>query len=191
MRFTPEDYAELLGLYLGDGSISEGPRTARLRIVLDSKYQGIIEDTRELLERCFPRNEVHVGRGSSGKCLSVSVYSSHLVCLFPQHGAGRKHRRPIVLEPWQGDIVGVAPWAFLRGCIRSDGCVFINRTGPYEYLSYDFTNSSEEIAHLFMSVCEDLGLRPRANVDSRGVWHIRINRRESVARMLQHIGVKS
>ncbi|MEK6271181.1 MAG: helix-turn-helix domain-containing protein [Actinomycetota bacterium] len=33
MWFTPEDYAELLGLYLGDGCISQHPRTTRLRIV--------------------------------------------------------------------------------------------------------------------------------------------------------------
>src|SRR4051794_22870142 len=38
MQFTAEDYAELLGLYLGDGCISEGPRTQRLRLYLDAKY---------------------------------------------------------------------------------------------------------------------------------------------------------
>ena len=43
MWFTAGDYSELLGLYLGDGSISEQPRTQRLRIVLDVKYPGIIE----------------------------------------------------------------------------------------------------------------------------------------------------
>src|SRR5436190_11966629 len=38
MRFTPGDYTELLGLYLGDGCISEGPRAQRLRLHLDAKY---------------------------------------------------------------------------------------------------------------------------------------------------------
>jgi hypothetical protein len=132
-----------------------------------------------------------VGKGSTGNCLSVSVYSSHLVCLFPQHGPGLKHKRRIVLESWQRETVEAAPWAFLRGCIRSDGCVFINRTGPYEYLSYDFSNYSEEITRLFVGACEDLGLRPRVNRNSRGRWDVRINRRESVARMLEHVGVKS
>ena len=70
------------------------------------------------------------------------AYSSHLTCLFPQHGAGKKHERPIALEPWQQELVAAAPWAFLRGCIRSDGSVFVNRTGRYEYLSYDFCNLS-------------------------------------------------
>jgi hypothetical protein len=25
-------------------------------------------------------------------------------------------------------LIEQAPWAFIRGCIRSDGCAFINRT---------------------------------------------------------------
>jgi LAGLIDADG-like domain len=193
MRFTPEDYAELLGLYLGDGSISHGARTDRLRIVLDTRYPGIIEDTRLLLTRCFLENRVHVGKGSKGgwpgsegRCASI-----HLVCLFPQHGPGRKHTRAIALEPWQQQLVEAAPWAFIRGCIRSDGSVFVNRTGPYEYLSYEFGNHSEDIARLFVRLCDGLDLRPRINQDSRGRWDVRINRRESVARLLEHVGVKS
>jgi LAGLIDADG DNA endonuclease family protein len=191
MRFTPDEYAELLGLYLGDGSISQSARTTRLRIVLDAKYPDIIKEACDLLRRCFPKNDVHAGRNSKGNCLSVSVYSSHLVCLFPQHGAGPKHSRRIRLEQWQREVVDTAPWAFLRGCIRSDGSVFVNRTGRYDYLSYDFTNRSEEIARLFASVCAKHGLRPRMNCDSRTCWHVRINRRESVALMLKHVGVKS
>src|SRR3954469_14295206 len=34
-----------------------------------------------------------------GSMRVLCVYSSHLPCLFPQHGAGKKHERPIVLEP--------------------------------------------------------------------------------------------
>ena len=41
IHFTPDDYAELLGLYLGDGCISAGARTFRMRIALDAKYPMI------------------------------------------------------------------------------------------------------------------------------------------------------
>jgi len=128
MAFSYEDYAELLGLYLGDGWISKLPRTQRLRISLDAKYPGIIEDARQLIKRCLPHNRVHVGDATTGDCRSVSVYSSHLTCLFPQHGPGVKHLREIRLELWQEQAVEAAPWAFLRGCILSDGCAFLNRT---------------------------------------------------------------
>jgi len=184
-RFTAGDYSELLGLYLGDGCISATARTQRLRIVLDAAYPVIIEDTARLLERCFPSNPVSRISKDGGSCICVSVYSGHLRCLFPQAGPGKKHDRRIVMEPWQLAAIAGAPWRFLRGCIRSDGCAFINRTGPYEYLSYSFANLSSDILDLFEAVCESLGLRAR-----RTRTAVRINRREAVALMQEHVGLK-
>jgi Homeodomain-like domain len=42
--FTPPDYAELLGLYLGDGHVSRLARTERIRLMLDTKYPTIVEE---------------------------------------------------------------------------------------------------------------------------------------------------
>jgi hypothetical protein len=78
----------------------------------------------------------------------------------------------------------------IRGLIRSDGCAFINRTGPYEYLSYDFTNKSKDIVDLFTSTCDAVGVRYRLT-QFRGCWKVRINRRTSVQGMLERVGVKS
>jgi hypothetical protein len=194
MRFTPDDYAELLGTYLCDGSISSYPRTKRLRIALDVKYPGIIGDVRALLERCFPHNDVD--EVQSIGCVHVSVYSTHPPCLFPQHGPGRKHERRIVLEPWQREHVEAAPWPFIRACIRTDGCTFINRTDvhrdqPYEYLTYQFSNMSKDIVELFLGACQHVGVFTRVNRNSRGLWDVRINRRDSVAPMLEHVGLKA
>jgi hypothetical protein len=190
MRFSDDDYSELLGVYLGDGCISVLPRTCRLRISLDAKYPLIIAEARELLERCFPMNRVDTVPFHDGACVNLSVYSMHLPSVFPQHGPGKKHERPIVLEAWQSQIVDTAPWPFIRGCIRTDGCAFVNRTGPYEYLSYDFSNNSKDIIDLFVRACDVAGVRTRVNCH-RGQWDVRINRRESVALMLDHVGLKS
>ncbi len=179
------DYAELLGLYLGDGYVCSAGRVHRLRMSLDAKYPGIVSDARRLLVRCFPSNSVGVATADAGSTVVLSVYSAHLVCLFPQHGPGKKHERRILLEPWQVAELERFPWSFIRGCIRSDGCVFVNRTGPYEYLSYDFFNLSGDIRALFMRAC-DL-------VDVRYCDHtkrVRINRRPSVARMQAYVGHK-
>ena len=143
-------------------------------------------DTEALLRRCFPHNLVGGVRVHGGAEIVLHVYCGHLSCLFPQHGPGKKHDRAIVLEEWQRAIVDAAPWAFLRGCIRSDGCVFVNRTGRYEYLSYGFANYSTDILDLVESTCVAQGLRPR-----RYARAIRLNRREDVARLLEHVGVKS
>jgi hypothetical protein len=188
------DYAELLGLYLGDGCISKLPRTYRLRITLDSKYPRIIRRTAELLEHCFPNNPINVVARQG--CVDVSAYCSHLPCLLPQHGDGRKHERSIALEGWQQEILEQAPWPFIRACIWSDGCVFINRTDihqprPNEYLSFGFSNNSKDIVDLLVAACDRVGVITRANRDSRGRWSVRINRRASVALMLTHVGRKA
>ncbi len=96
-----------------------------------------------------------------------------------------KHTRRIELESWQAAILASAPWHFLKGSIRSDGCSFINRTGPYEYLSYGFSNHSEDILDLFCQTCDRVGLEYRRYARS-----VRINRRSSVARLKDKIGVK-
>ena len=105
---------------------------------------------------------------------------------FPQHGPGKKHARRIELEPWQRQLVDAAPWAFLRGCIRSDGCCFINRTGRYEYLSYDFCNRSEDIRGLFIEACGRVGVACRPTGD-----RVRIYGRAAVALMLANVGIKA
>jgi hypothetical protein len=186
VRFTPTDYAELLGLYLGDGYIGALPRTERLRIFLDARYPLVVDETEALLRRCFPANRVGRLSRHSGAMVVLWTYHGHLSCLFPQHGSGKKHERPIVLEPWQETLVAAAPWAFLRGCIRSDGCVFVNRTGRYEYLSYDFTNRSPHIRELFARVCDSVGVDCRPARD-----RVRIYRRAGVELMREHVGIKA
>jgi hypothetical protein len=160
-------------------------------------------EIKALLERCFPKNPIGEPTapisGWSGRAdtlVILSVYSSHLACVFPQHGPGRKHERRIRLEDWQWKLVEAAPWPFIRGCIRSDGCAFINRTDihrpqPYEYLSYDFSNFSRDIVDLFTAACDLAGIHDYRVCGKRtGRWDVRINRRGSVALMLEHVGLK-
>ena len=186
LLFSDADYAELLGLYLGDGHISALARTERLRIFLDARHSTIVDDTEALLRRCFPENRVGRLLPRDDRMVVLWLYYGHLSCLFPQHGPGKKHDRPITLEPWQEARGRAAPWAFIKGCIRSDGCVFINRTGRYEYLSYCFDNHSADIRALFVDACRQVGVERRPAGNS-----VRIYQRPSVALMLEHVGLKS
>ena len=92
----------------------------------------------------------------------------------------------MLFEAWQAAIVNDQPWRLLRGLIRSDGCVFTNRTGPYEYLSYDSTNHSQDILDLFSATCDSVGVEHR-----RYAVRIRVYRRASVALLLAHVGMES
>jgi hypothetical protein len=103
-----EPYSYLLGLYLGDGCISRHPRAFSLRISLDSKYPAIIDRCRQAIDMLMPTQRAGVLRRSDG-CTDVWLYSKHWPCLFPQHGPGKKHTRPIRLEPWQQALVDRRP----------------------------------------------------------------------------------
>jgi hypothetical protein len=82
---------------------------------------------------------------------AVQLRDPALPFAFPQHGAGRKHMRPIVLEPWQRKITRRFPRELLRGLIHSDGCRTTNRfktklpsgrVAAYEYPRYFFSQSN-------------------------------------------------
>ena len=136
-----------------------------------------------------------VGLSRKVGCTEVGAYWKHWPCLFPQHGPGRKHERPIVLEPWQQAIVDAHPGPLLRGLFHSDGCRVTNwtvrplRDGPkrYEYPRYLLSNESTDILAICTDALDAIGARwtaPRRNVVS-------VARRESVARLDQIVGPKS
>jgi hypothetical protein len=148
-------YAYLQGVYLGDGCLSEHPRTYRLRIVLDARYPAIIHQAMEAMAAMRGPTSRRVNLLDRGGCVEISAYWQHWPCLFPQHGSGRKHSRSILLVPWQARIAAAHPQMLLRGLIHSDGCRVTNRVrgGKYSHPRYFFTTaqptswrSSEELA---------------------------------------------
>jgi len=111
-------YAELLGWYLGDGHISRGRRDVfNLHVFNDVRYPGDNARLQWLMAAVKPGARPHT-RLAPG-CVITTTSWKHWPCLFPQHGPGRKHERPIVLEPWQVQAVEAHPAAFLRGLFHS------------------------------------------------------------------------
>lgn len=189
------DYVYLLGLYLGDGCVSRMARTAQLVISLDSAYPTLIEECAATCERISP-NPVARSKHPVHNYVRVVSYWKGWFTLFPQHGRGRKHQRPIVLTDWQWDLVRHHREQFIRGLIHSDGCRTINRfttklpsgrVAEYEYVRYFFSNLSGDIRHLFCQVCDELGIRwTQSNPRNISVSH-----RDSVARLEAFVGPKT
>jgi hypothetical protein len=188
-------YTYLLGMYLGDGHITTEPNGVhRLRISACDDYPGIMQECVGAMAAVMPERRVGLLRQQG--CHDVSCYSNHWPCLFPQHGPGRKHERPIMLRQWQERIVyDCYPDLLLRGLIHSDGCRCLNRVirptkaGPkrYVYPRYFFTNESGHIRGIFLEACRRLGIEWHYNQPTS----ISIARRESVARLDSFVGPKS
>ncbi len=124
-----DDYAYLLGLSLGDGCITLIGNPAKhiwvVRITCADAWPGLTAECQRAMSAIRPANRVSTQQRDG--CTDVLAYSRHWPCLFPQHGPGRKHERPIVLEPWQQEIVDAYPHDFARGLFHSDGCRLMNR----------------------------------------------------------------
>jgi hypothetical protein len=179
-------YAYLLGLYLGDGHISRFPRTFRIRFFLDAAYPGIVSACCEALEAIRPGQRAWTRRSKSCRCYVVAMYSSHWPCLFPQHGPGRKHERPIELVSWQADVVSRNRADFLRGLIHSDGCRIIANDRGLRSVRYHFSNRSEDIKRLYCESLDALGVRWTRPCDKQIV----VYRKASVAILDEFIGPK-
>ena len=179
-------YAYLLGLYLGDGCISRHPGAWRLRIVLDTKYPTIIEACRRAIDTVMPGQHAAV-QPRPTNCVEVGLYSKHWPCLFPQHGPGKKHTRPIRLQPWQQALVNQATEDFVRGLIDSDGCRVVANDRGVRSVRYHFTNHSEDILGLFTNALDHLGIPWTRN--SR--YMIAVYRKAATARMDEFVGPKT
>ena len=190
------EYAYLLGLYLGDGTISVGGSPAKgvwvLRIFCADAWPGLQKECKAAISAIRPSNKV--GARQQVGCTEVICYWRHWPCLFPQHGPGKKHLRKIALAPWQQDIVERLPGAFARGLFHSDGCRVVNRVRReladgdrwYEYPRYFFSNESADIVGLCAQTLDQLSVSwrmARPNLLS-------VARREAVARMDELVGPK-
>jgi hypothetical protein len=187
-------YAYLLGSYLGDGHITTPtPNSAVLAVYCADDWPGVSEEVERAIRAVMP--ESRVARAARTGCHAWRSHSKHWLCLFPQHGPGAKHSRPIVLEPWQQAIADEHPGHLLRGLFHSDGCRILNWTQKrtenglvrYEYPRYMFSNKSEDI----LAICE-------ATLDRLDIAHRRsrrdlvsVARRAAVARLDELVGPKS
>ncbi len=191
-------YAYLLGLYLGDGHIirySEH-RAPSLLITCGDGWPGLMDAAEKAMRDVFPFNKPCRVRRTG--CHDVKVYSTHLGCMFPQHGHGKKHERRIQLEQWQRDIVDRHPWGFIRGLVHSDGCRITNWTTRtvqgerkrYEYPRYFFTNKSDDIRQLYTDALDKVGVEWKVTRRGSAPYNISVARKASVAMMDRHIGPK-
>ena len=186
-------YAHLLGLYLGDGSVSILRNGAcALSVFCDDAWPGLARECDAVMREVLATSVSKVRRQG---CHEIKSYSRHWLCLLPQHGPGKKQDRPIVLEPWQQAVVGAHPGRLLRGLFHSDGWrghnVAVHRATDgfvtrYRYSRYEFTNKSADIRGICTDALDQLGIAWRPN----GPWRISVNRRDAVAALDEHVGPK-
>jgi len=183
-------YAYLLGIYLGDGMVSDHGRSHRLTIFLDRKYPRVVRECRTAMATVMPTSKVSLYQRPNERTDEVYSYSKAWPCLLPQHGPGKKHTRRIQLVSWQRELIEKQPGGLVRGLIHSDGCRHLNTIRhpkkTYAYYRYEFTNLSADIRRIFCDACNSLGIEWRV----MNAKTISVARRDSVSVMDRHVGQK-
>jgi hypothetical protein len=185
-------YTYLLGQYLGDGSIQRAGRSHALRIYCCDDYPAIMNEVDAAMREVVGGS---VFRVRAVGCTVVQSNTKRWLHLFPQYGPGMKHTRPIVLEPWQQDLVRQDPRPLIRGLIHSDGYRGTNwterkvggTTKRYTYPRYQFSNESADIKRIFTDALDQLDIPWR--VMNRKT--ISVARGEAVAALDEFVGPKS
>ena len=186
-------YAYLLGLYLGDGYLTRRQEGGYvLSIACPNAWPGLIEAAKDATRVVMPLSAVFTRQRTA--MTEVKSGSTHWPCLFPQHGSGKKHLRPIELQPWQQTIAAAFPGEFVRGLFHSDGYRGMNRVRRvladgerwYAYPRYLFSNKSEDILGLCGAALDRLGVEWRfARPDV-----ISVAKRGAVALLDEFVGPK-
>ncbi len=158
--------------------------------MLDAAYPGIIAEAAHAVSAL--RGRVTTAHPHPHeRCMVIASSWRSWICLLPQHGPGKKHRRAIELRPWQQDLVERAPGALLRGLIQTDGWRGVNRVFSkgkrYEYPRYQFSNRSDDIRRIFTDACDALGIEWRQWTQ----FHISVARKDSVALLDSFVGPKA
>jgi hypothetical protein len=184
-------YAYLLGIYLGDGCISEYPRGVdRLRITLDAAYPGIVDECASALEAVAPGKRAYALRRRDQRTVEVSAYWKDWRCLLPQPG---RVQSICVGSSSSGGSVASSPRtsnASFVGSIHSDGTRIVATERKRAYVRraprYAFKNRSHDILELFRVACEMAGIHCTRASESQ----IAVYGKAAVARLDEFVGPK-
>lgn len=186
-------YAHLLGPYLGDGWSGRGRGSSwSLSVACDDACPGLATEAADSMRAVLATSTCAVRRKG---CHEIKSWSSHWPCLLPQHGPGKKHQRPIVLEPWQREAVTEHAGRFLRGLFHSHGWrgadVVVHRVGERverrHSTRYEFMNLSHDIRLLCTQALDELAIACRPN----GPYRVSVARRAAVATLDEHVGPRA
>lgn len=153
------ELAELLGIILGDGSITHYQVTVTLNSITDADYAYWVKG---LCEKLFGV-KVHAGRRENTINLTISGVGMVEFLLKNGLKIGNKIRNRVDIPTWIGKS-RIFSHACVRGLIDTDGCVYldthyINRK-RYKYICLAFTSYSGSLLKSVYKVLFSGGLNP-------------------------------
>jgi hypothetical protein len=188
ISLNKKEYSFILGLYLGDGCITQNGRndsSYKLRIAQDNKYPKSIHDIKNKLSNFFVKEAKLVDVKG---CCHITIYDKYLPIYFPQHSKGFKHDRKINLNQFQLENIDHAE--LMSGLWLADGSRYFANHGKYKYERFNFTNKSLDIIELFESCLNKFEIKYSKRVKPDKIWIIEIQNKENVNKIKNIVGIK-
>lgn len=164
------DLAELIGVVLGDGSITKFLRTESLRIVGSANNPGFANRYAQLVERVFGKAP-HVARRTTSNAINITIYQCFI------------SKRLGIPTGAKGDLKNVLPsWIrrreeylvrYLRGLYEAEGSYCVHEpTYTHKFL---FSNTNPALLEAVFRSLVTLGFHPHMSPKM-----VQISRKEEV-----------
>jgi intein/homing endonuclease len=177
-------FAELLGIFMGDGHVGEYQASVVTNSETDLEHAHYIQ---QLLKDLFGVPATLTLRKDKKAC-TVLASSKELCNFFEGQGIpkGNKLRKGMRIPQWV-DSNRDYRYAFVRGLIDTDGCVYFDRHRvkevSYSSVCIAFTNASNILLSYVEEMLKSEGLHP-----TRWGRNIRLRRRSEVLWYAREIG---
>lgn len=160
--------AELIGAFMGDGSLTLTQAHITLNIKTDKEYSIYL---RNLVERLFKIN-VSLYERPDRSTVDVVVSSVNLISFLKRRGLpiGDKIRQGLDIPEW---IYKRKEWqrACLRGLLDTDGCTYIDhhkyKDKIYGHIGLAFTSYSSKLIVSIANILHNLGYSPTVSTRMR------------------------
>ncbi len=183
-----EQLAELVGIILGDGGMTERQVTITLDSETDAEYTPYVVTLFKDLFGIPPR----IYQKKNARAANITVSRTALVSFLKGMGlhTGNKVQQQIGIPSWIR-----ANAAFSRACLRglmdTDGCIFMERHlikgKAYEYPRLRFVNRSKPLITGTYEILKNEGFSPKI----RGESALTLETRTDVIRYFSHIGTRN
>lgn len=164
------DFAELLGLVLGDGSIHKYDRTEGLRIVLPTSRPELIKRCEKLVEKVFNKKPTTIKR-KNYNCVDVRLYQQNISKRMKIE-SGARAELDIKVPTWVSKK-RIFVIRFLRGLYEAEGSLCVHKpTCTHKFL---FANRNQSMLDNVFRLMVYLGFHPH-----KSKYQIQISKKDEV-----------
>ena len=184
-----EKLAELMGILIGDGHLSE----YQVGITTNSKTDmGHALFTKSLIEELFGISvNLKIKKGEN--TVNILAYSRNLVLLLNRNGMpiGNKIKNNVSIPSW---ILknNLHQKAFIRGLFDTDGCVYIDthkiRGKSYKHYGWTITSYADKLKDGVIEVLKHLEFNPTNKKTQKSIF---LRRQKEVASYFREIGTNN